>query len=239
MTDNLDKLLYGIGEEANAVVDFGGMYESLLDEIKKRQAARARRVKYMGMAAACVIVIGAAALVPGLMGNDSTDGVILEYAAAEEAPAAAEAPMAAAPMEARADEVCGLPAIDQDAIAELTEETVEEEAQEEAPAEDTVGGAGEAASGAEPDACLVNADTGTFEIGLPPEDFRAALEAKYPGIIVMPFEKSGISEGSADISVSGCENTAVWNTGFGVYYIEIGAVGSAEDFAAILRDACK
>ena len=51
MTDNLDKLLYGIGEEANAVVDFGGMYESLLDEIKIRQAVRARRVKYMGMAA--------------------------------------------------------------------------------------------------------------------------------------------------------------------------------------------
>lgn len=192
----------------------------------------------MGMAAACVIVIGAAALVPGLMGNGSTDGVILEYAVAEEDSAAAEAPMAA-PIEARADEVCGLPAIDQNAIAELTEETVEEEAQEEAPAEETAGDAGEAASGAEPDACLVNADTGTFEIGLPPEDFRAALEEKYPGIIVMPFEKSGISEGSADISVSGCENTAVWNTGFGVYYIEIGAVGSAEDFAAILRDVCK
>lgn len=238
MTDNLDKLLYGIGEEANAVVDFGGMYESLLDEIKIRQAVRARRVKYMGMAAACVIVIGAAALVPGLMGNGSTDGVILEYAVAEEDSAAAEAPMAA-PIEARADEVCGLPAIDQNAIAELTEETVEEEAQEEAPAEETAGDAGEATSGAEPDACLVNADTGTFEIGLPPEDFRAALEEKYPGIIVMPFEKSGISEGSADISVSGCENTAVWNTGFGVYYIEIGAVGSAEDFAAILRDVCK
>lgn len=238
MTDNLDKLLYGIGEEANAVVDFGGMYESLLDEIKIRQAVRARRVKYMGMAAACVIVIGAAALVPGLMGNGSTDGVILEYAVAEEDSAAAEAPMAA-PIEARADEVCGLPAIDQNAIAELTEETVKEEAQEEAPAEETAGDAGEATSGAEPDACLVNADTGTFEIGLPPEDFRAALEEKYPGIIVMPFEKSGISEGSADISVSGCENTAVWNTGFGVYYIEIGAVGSAEDFAAILRDVCK
>ncbi|MBR4018523.1 MAG: hypothetical protein IKK12_03110, partial [Clostridia bacterium] len=78
-----------------------------------------------------------------------------------------------------------------------------------------------------------------FEIGIPKEGFEEYLKDKYYGIIVIPFEKSGIPEGSADISVSLCENTAVWNTGNGVYYVEIKAISSAEEFAQILREACQ
>lgn len=88
------------------------------------------------------------------------------------------------------------------------------------------------------DQCYIDADTGEYLIGIPDEGLEQRLEAICPGVTILPFEKSGIPEGYAVISVSRCENTALWNTGSGVLYIETGSVGSAEDFAFILRSAC-
>lgn len=248
MTDNLDKLLFDMGEEANAQVGFEGMYASLLAESAKSKAKRSRNIKYMGMAAACVIVLGVAAMMPGGLNKAEAEAAPMEYAMvteeapAEAAPAAeegyaveerAELPEADA-LDAAAAYGCDALSIDNEYEESflneaVEEETVAEEAVEEAPAAGVSGA----------DACLTNADTGVFEIGIPKEGFEEYLKEKYYGIIVIPFERSGIPEGHADISVTLCENTAVWNTGSGVYYIEIKAVGSAEEFAEILREACQ
>ncbi len=250
MSDNLDKLLFDIGEEAGARVDFDGMYASLLAENAKAKAKRARSIKYMGMAAACVIVLGAAAMLPGGLAMDKAESQAApaeyamefeEAAPVAEAPAAEPAPLAeegvltdGAILEAAAGSGC-------DARTEEVEDTPAEEAVTEEAAEETIQeeAVEEAAPPAGDDACALSADTGVFEIGIPKEGFEEFLREKYYGIIVIPFEKSGIPEGSADISVTLCENTAVWNTGSGVYYVEIKAVSSAEEFAEILRSVCQ
>ena len=248
MTDNMDKLLFDIGEEANARVDFDGMQAFLLAQQAKQRAAKLRRIRYMGMAAACVIVLGAAAMMPGglTMDKAESEAAPAEYAMDfEEAAPVAEAPAAeAAPraeegvvtdggiLEAAVGSGC-------DSCAEDVEEAPAEEAVAEEAVEETVAEETAPAEEANGDACLLTADTGVFEIGIPKEGFEEYLKDKYYGIIVIPFEKSGIPEGSADISVSLCENTAVWNTGNGVYYVEIKAISSAEEFAQILREACQ
>ena len=246
MTDNLDRLLFDIGEEANARADFEGMYASLLAEKARQQAVRNRRIRYMGMAAACVMVLGIASMMPGglKMGKAESEAAPMEYAMEfEEAAPVAEAPAAATTAEEgrMADG-----AILENAVANACDScTVEEAVAEEAPVEETIAEeeaveeAAPAAGVSGADACLINADTGVFEIGIPKEGFEEYLKDNYYGIIVIPFEKSGIPEGSADISVTLCENTAVWNTGNGVYYVEIQAVGSAAEFADILRSACQ
>lgn len=246
MTDNLDKLLFDMGEEANAKVDFDGMYASLLAENAKRQSARSRSVKYMGMAAACVIVLGVAAMLPGglNMKKAESQAAPMEYAmVTEEAPAeaapAAEEERAAEPsadaLDAATAYGCDALSIDNEYEESFLNGAVEEETVTEEAVEETAPAAGAGGT----DACLINADTGVFDIGIPSEGFEEYLKENYYGIIVIPFEKSGIPEGHADISVTLCENTAVWNTGSGVYYIEIKAVGSAEEFAEILRTACQ
>ena len=250
MTDNMDKLLFDIGEEANQRVDFEGMQAALLTQQAKQRAAKTRRIRYMGMAAACVVVLGIASMLPGglKMGKPKSEAAPMEYAdvteeapvaeaAAEAAPAAEEGRMAdGAILENAVANACDSCA-QEEAVAEEApaEEGLIEEAPEKQEAEEAAPAAG--VSGA--DACLINADTGVFEIGLPKEGFEEYLKDNYYGIIVIPFEKSGIPEGSADISVTLCENTAVWNTGNGVYYVEIQAVGSAAEFADILRSACQ
>ena len=245
MTDNMDKLLFDIGEEANQRVDFEGMQAALLAQQAKQRAAKTRRIRYMGMAAACVIVLGVASMLPGGLNKPAAEAEAApapaEYAVeTEEAAPAAEAPAA----EERIVDID--PGALDVAVANGCDScTVEEAAAEEAPAEEAIAEE-EAVEEAAPaggvsgaDACLINADTGVFEIGIPKEGFEEYLKDNYYGIIVIPFEKSGIPEGSADISVTLCENTAVWNTGSGVYYGEIQAVGSAEEFADILRTACQ
>jgi len=247
MTDNLDRLLFDIGEEANARADFEGMYASLLAEKARQQAVRNRRIRYMGMAAACVMVLGIASMMPGGLNKPAAEAAPapMEYAVeTEEAAPAAETPAAAptaeegrmadgAILENAVENAC-----DSCAAEEAVEEAVIEEEAEEA-VEETVAEEAAPAEGASGDACLLSADTGVFEIGIPKEGFEEYLKETYYGIIVIPFEKSGIPEGSADISVTLCENTAVWNTGNGVYYVEIKAIGSAEEFASILRSACR
>ena len=244
MTDNLDKLLFDIGEEANARVDFDGMQAVLLAEQAKQRAAKTRRTRYMGMAAACVIVLGAAAMMPNGLNMKKAEAEAapapMEYAVVTEEAPAAEAPAAE---ESRMADGAILENAVANACDSCAEEQVEEAVAEEAPAEETIAEeeVEEAApvAGAGGDACLVNADTGVFEIGIPKEGFEEYLKDNYYGIIVIPFEKSGIPEGHADISVTLCENTAVWNTGNGVYYVEIKAISSAEEFAQILRTACQ
>ena len=243
MTDNLDRLLFDIGEEANARADFEGMYASLLAEKARQQAVRNRRIRYMGMAAACVMVLGIASMMPGglNMGKAESEAAPMEYAVeTEEAAPAAEAPAA----EERIVDI-NPSALDVAVANGCDSCTVEEAVAEEAPVEEAIAEE-EAVEEAAPaggvsgaDACLLSADTGVFEIGIPKEGFEEYLKDNYYGIIVIPFEKSGIPEGSADISVTLCENTAVWNTGNGVYYVEIKAIGSAEEFASILRSACR
>ena len=243
MTDNLDRLLFDIGEEANARADFEGMYASLLAEKARQQAVRNRRIRYMGMAAACVMVLGIASMMPGglKMGKAESEAAPMEYAVeTEEAAPAAEAPAA----EERIVDI-NPSALDVAVANGCDSCTVEEAVAEEAPVEEAIAEE-EAVEEAAPaggvsgaDACLLSADTGVFEIGIPKEGFEEYLKDNYYGIIVIPFEKSGIPEGSADISVTLCENTAVWNTGNGVYYVEIQAIGSAEEFASILRSACR
>ena len=241
MSDNLDKLLYDIGEEANARVDFEAMYSALEQQEKKRRAAKSRNIRYMGMAAACVVILGAAAMLPGGLNKAEAEAAPMEYAIeTEEAAPAAEAPAA----EERIVDID--PGALDVAVANGCDScTVEEAVAEEAPVEEAIAEeeaveeAAPAAGVSGADACLVNADTGVFEIGIPKEGFEEYLKDKYYGIIVIPFERSGIPEGSADISVSLCENTAVWNTGSGVYYVEIKAISSAEEFANILREACQ
>ena len=93
MTDNMDKLLFDIGEEANQRVDFEGMQAALLAQQAKQRAAKTRRIRYMGMAAACVVVLGVAAMMPGELKLAKAEA---EAAAA----AAAEAPAEEAPAEA-------------------------------------------------------------------------------------------------------------------------------------------
>ena len=243
MTDNLDRLLFDIGEEANARADFEGMYASLLAEKARQQAVRNRRIRYMGMAAACVMVLGIASMMPGGLNKPAAEAAPapMEYAVeTEEAAPAAEAPAA----EERIVDI-NPSALDVAVANGCDSCTVEEAVAEEAPVEETIAEeeaveeAAPAGGASGADACLINADTGVFEIGLPKEGFEEYLKDNYYGIIVIPFEKSGIPEGSADISVTLCENTAVWNTGSGVYYVEIQAVGSAEEFADILRTACQ
>lgn len=253
MSDKLDKLLYDIGEEANARVDFESMYAALEQQEKKRRAAKSRNIRYMGMAAACVVILGAAAMLPGVMNKAEAEAAPapMEYAMeteeaapAAEAPAAEESRMAdGAILENAVDNACDSCAVEETAAEEaaaqeapaeeaVVEEAIaEEEIEEASPEADAESGGG--------DACLTNADAGMFEIGLPVENFAEVLQQNYYGIIVIPFERSGIEEGFADISVSLCENTAVWNTGSGVYYIEIQAVGSANEFADILRSVCE
>ena len=243
MTDNMDKLLFDIGEEANQRVDFEGMQAALLAQQAKQRAAKTRRIRYMGMAAACVVVLGVASMLPGGLNKPAAEAAPapMEYAVeTEEAAPAAEAPAAEerivdinpGALDVAVANGCDSCTV-QEAVAE--EAPVEEAIAEEEAVEEAAPAAG--ASGA--DACLVNADAGVFEIGIPKEGFEEYLKDNYYGIIVIPFEKSGIPEGSADISVTLCENTAVWNTGNGVYYVEIQAVGSAAEFADILRSACQ
>lgn len=241
MTDNMDKLLFDIGEEANARVDFEGMQASLLAQNARQRAARTRRIRYMGMAAACVVVLGIASMLPGglRMGKAKSQAAPMEYADVTQGAAAAEAPAAE---EGRMADG----AILENAVANACDSCAEEAVAEEAPAEEAAAeeeieeAAPEAAAGVSGgDACLTDADTGVFEIGIPKEGFEEYLKENYYGIIVIPFEKSGIQEGHAEISVTLCENTAVWNTGSGVYYVEIKSVGSAEEFAYILRSACQ
>ncbi len=240
MSDKLDKLLYDIGEEANARVDFEGMYASLEAEEKKRKAAKSRNVRYMGMAAACVVVLGVAAMMPGGLNKAAEEAAPApaEYAIeTEEAAPAAEAPAAeerAAGFDPGALDTataygCDALCIDNEYEESFLNQAVTEEAVEEEAVEE----------GASGDACLLNADKGTFEIGYPGEDFAQVLQQNYYGIIVIPFERSGIPEGSAEISVALCENTAIWNTGDGVYYVEIKSVGSANEFAELLRSVCE
>ena len=246
MTDNMDKLLFDIGEEANQRVDFEGMQAALLAQQAKQRAAKTRRLRYMGMAAACVVVLGIASMLPGglKMGKPKSEAAPMEYADVTEEAPVAEAAAEAAPAAEEGRMADG--AILENAVANACDScTVEEAVAEEAPVEEAIAEE-EAVEEAAPaggvsgaDACLVNADTGVFEIGIPKEGFEEYLKDNYYGIIVIPFEKSGIPEGSADISVTLCENTAVWNTGSGVYYVEIQAVGSAEEFADILRTACQ
>ncbi|MBR2328960.1 MAG: hypothetical protein IKA58_03650, partial [Clostridia bacterium] len=234
---------FDIGEEANQRVDFEGMQADLLAQQAKQRAAKTRRIRYMGMAAACVIVLGVASMLPGGLNKPAAEAAPapMEYAVeTEEAAPAAEAPAA----EERIVDI-NPGALDVAVANGCDSCTVEEAVAEEAPVEEAIAEE-EAAEEAAPaggasgaDACLVNADTGVFEIGIPKEGFEEYLKDNYYGIIVIPFEKSGIPEGSADISVTLCENTAVWNTGSGVYYVEIQAVGSAEEFADILRTACQ
>lgn len=243
MTDNMDKLLFDIGEEANQRVDFEGMQAALLTQQAKQRAAKTRRIRYMGMAAACVVVLGVASMLPGGLNKPAAEAAPapMEYAVeTEEAAPAAEAPAA----EERIVDIN--PGALDVAVANACDScTVEEAVAEEAPVEEAIAEeeavkeAAPAAGVSGADACLINADTGVFEIGIPKEGFEEYLKDNYYGIIVIPFEKSGIPEGSADISVTLCENTAVWNTGNGVYYVEIQAVGSAAEFADILRSACQ
>lgn len=245
MTDNLDRLLFDIGEEAGARADFDGMYASLLAEKAKRQAAKNRRIRYMGMAAACVIVLGIASMMPGglKMGRAESEAAPMEYAVAGDVPAA-EAPAAEAPVPAPAA-IAEEGMLPDGAMLQAAAEnacdarTAEESAPEEAPAEEAIAEAEETVTAAGGDACALSADTGVFDIGIPKDGFEEYLKDNYYGIIVIPFEKSGIPEGHADISVTLCENTAVWNTGSGVWYVEIKAVGSAAEFADILRSACR
>ena len=245
MTDNMDKLLFDIGEEANQRVDFEGMQAALLAQQAKQRAAKTRRIRYMGMAAACVVVLGVASMLPGGLNKPAAEAEAApapaEYAVeTEEAAPAAEAPAA----EERIVDI-NPGALDVAVANGCDSCTVEEAVAEEAPVEEAIAEeeaveeAAPAGGASGADACLVNADTGVFEIGIPKEGFEEYLKDNYYGIIVIPFEKSGIPEGSADISVTLCENTAVWNTGSGVYYVEIQAVGSAEEFADILRTACQ
>jgi len=195
------------------------------------------------MAAACVVVLGVASMLPGGLNKPAAEAAPapMEYTVeTEEAAPAAEAPAA----EERIVDI-NPGALDVAVANGCDSCTVEEAVAEEAPVEEAIAEeeaveeAAPAAGVSGADACLVNADTGVFEIGLPKEGFEEYLKDNYYGIIVIPFEKSGIPEGSADISVTLCENTAVWNTGNGVYYVEIQAVGSAEEFADILRTACQ
>lgn len=246
MTDNMDKLLFDIGEEANQRVDFEGMQAALLAQQAKQRAAKTRRIRYMGMAAACVVVLGVASMLPGglKMGKPKSEAAPMEYADVTEEAPVAEAAAEAAPAAEEGRMADG--AILENAVANGCDScTVEEAVAEEAPVEEAIAEeeaveeAAPAAGVSGADACLVNADTGVFEIGIPKEGFEEYLKDNYYGIIVIPFEKSGIPEGSADISVTLCENTAVWNTGNGVYYVEIQAVGSAAEFADILRSACQ
>ncbi len=245
MSDNLDKLLYDIGEEANARVDFEAMYSALEQQEKKRRAAKSRNIRYMGMAAACVVILGAAAMLPGGLNKAEAEAAPMEYAIeTEEAAPAAEAPAAeesriadGAILENAVDNACDTCVVEETAAEEaVAQEAPAEKAAEAQEAEEA---APESGAGVGGDACLLSADTGVFEIGIPKAGFEEYLKDKYYGIIVIPFEKSGIPEGSADISVSLCENTAVWNTGSGVYYVEIKAISSAEEFAHILREACQ
>ena len=246
MSDNLDKLLYDIGEEANARVDFEAMYSALEQQEKKRRAAKSRNIRYMGMAAACVVILGAAAMLPGGLNKAEAEAAPMEYAIeTEEAAPAAEAPAAeesrlvdGAILENAVDNACDTCVVEETAAEEAVAQ--EAPAEKAAEAQETEEAAPEAdAETGSGDACLLSADTGVFEIGIPKAGFEEYLKDKYYGIIVIPFEKSGIPEGSADISVSLCENTAVWNTGSGVYYVEIKAISSAEEFANILREACQ
>ena len=243
MTDNMDKLLFDIGEEANQRVDFEGMQAALLAQHAKQRAAKTRRIRYIGMAAACVVVLGVASMLPGGLNKPAAEAAPapMEYAVeTEEAAPAAEAPAA----EERIVDI-NPSALDVAVANGCDSCTVEEAVAEEAPVEEAIAEeeaveeAAPAGGASGADACLVNADAGVFDIGIPKEGFEEYLKDNYYGIIVIPFEKSGIPEGSADISVTLCENTAVWNTGSGVYYVEIQAVGSAAEFADILRSACQ
>lgn len=234
MADNLDKLLYSIGEGADANVGYDEMYQAILAESARKRSAGHRAAKYLSMAAVCVILLGTAAMLPGyLTKGQSSQSALTSDAAApadecaivEEEAAVESYAMEDAPTETTAGEG-GREA------APLEEAESESLLFDDAASEDTAQNSGGT------DQCCIDADTGEYLIGIPDEGLEQRLEAICPGVTILPFEKSGIPEGYAAISVSRCENTALWNTGSGVLYIEAGSVGSAEDFAFILRSAC-
>ena len=233
MTDNLDKLLYATGEEANAKVDFDGMYASLLAADNKKKSVRIKTVRYVGMAAACVILMGMASLLPTGMKLAKPEA---EAAPAEAAPAMEEAAPAEAPEFARGAEAlvtadgAALEAALDNACDTSCAETIAKEETEECAVEEAPAAEAPAESGA-----AFTADV--FEIGIPREDFVEFLGENY-GMTFSLSDRIGIEEGYAEITHAGIHSTALWNIGGQVWYIEIRDAKSAESAADMLRSAC-
>ncbi len=230
MADNMDKLLYLIGEEANGAVDYDEMYQSILTKSAAPRKMTHKTVKYLGMAAACVIILGAAAMLPGGYlkgaGSEQTQDIMeAEAGIIEEAAVEAQydaAPVEEAPAEAAAPET----AMAEEAV--ITED-----------AADTSG----SASASSPldggmDECTLYADTGSYYIGMPDPGLEERLKELCPAAVITPCDREDIDPGYAEITVSACENTALWNTGSGVICISAASAGSAEDLAALLRGVC-
>ena len=235
MTDNLDKLLYAMGGEANSQVDFEGMYESLLAADNKKRSVRIKTVRYIGTAAACVMLLGMASLLPGGMklAKPQTEA---DAAPAEAAPVMEEAAPAEAPEFARgaedvvtADGAALETALD-NACDTSCAETIAEEETEECIVEEAPAAEAQAESGA------VLAPE-LFEIGSPREDFAEFLEESF-GMTFTPSDRTDIEEGYAEITCAGNQAAALWNIGGQVWYIEIKDAGSAKNAADMLRTAC-
>lgn len=241
MTDNMDKLLYSIGEEANGEVDFAQMYSSLLAESGRKKTTPIKTVKYLGMAAACVAVLGIAAMLPNGLSMGKAESQV-EYAVAEEAPAAA--PAEAAPAAGEAKDISAVVTTADGAALEIACENSCDAEPAEAEAEECV--AEEEAMAESPAAESDQAETGVsgasmelFEIGVPSDGFEQYLREVYPGIVMETIENSAIAHGYAHITVTEDENSALWNTGSSVLRIQLEQVKDAEVFADILRSACE
>lgn len=231
MADNMDKLLYLIGEEANGEVDYDEMYQSILTKSATPRKITHKTVKYLGMAAACVIILGVAAMLPGgylkVAGSEQTQAVTEAEADSIIEEEAVEAQYDAAPVEEASTEAAAPEA----AMAEgtvITEDAADTSGS--APANGPLDGG--------MDECALYADTGSYYVGMPDPGLEERLKELCPAAAITPCDREDIDPGYAEITVSACENTALWSTGSGVICISAASAGSAEDLAALLRSVC-
>lgn len=171
MTDNMDKLLFDIGHEANAGVDFSRTLGVLLKEQEKQRKKKVMMYRYCGAAAAVlVLLVGTTALMPK-MGK----------AEAEAAPAA-EAPMEYAVAQASfaADEAAEERMIETETTAEECAPAEEAAPMAPEPAEGGVAGIDEYPAAEE-------ASTGGAPLA-PPEETEEAAEDSGSSSEVVLFE---------------------------------------------------
>lgn len=135
MTDNMDKLLFDIGREANGKVDFSATLSALLKEQEKQRKRKVMMYRYGGAAAAALVaIIGISTLLPS-MGKAESEAAQApesrEYAVMEAAIAADEAmeETAAYSIEEEAVEECApaeAPMPEEGSVAGITEYPAEE-----------------------------------------------------------------------------------------------------------------
>lgn len=250
MTDNMDKLLYSIGAEEDAGVDYAAMYQAILaasEAPPRKRPAYAAHWRMAGAAAAFLALIGVGSLALSRMWSAGSDNAAAYTAALEDMPAEAaiveesmmEAPAAPAPApaEARTTDAPAAEAQEAEAISQPAAEPADQGAEHDftagdGKAENSVSGAG----GSLESHAALNPDL-MVALGAPLPGLEAELEslgltidydAEYFGHTVTP------GRAYVDVDPEG-RAYALWNTGSGCCRIRSGGPGlTREGLIALL-----